>query len=471
MSEAGRAWLQNERRFPLVRIALAGALMLVCWNGTSEPVLAQVPRIQGQGTAASGMGNAFSAQADDPSALHYNPAGMTQLHGVEFMTGVLLSGGTTSFTSPTGATATGDRNGSVAWPPPGHLYVTANLKDLGVTALGDLTAGIGVTVPFGSLTRWPNDGPFRTATTFNSLPLLDIKPTLAYKMTEDLSIGLGADIYTFSGLFGEGHVERKSVWPGGGGIPAGSQVELFGADTAAGFNASLLYTAIRNADGKPLANIGIVYRSQATLHLNGAFLANGAKVSDATATFVLPQVITGAVALWPVRNREHEWKLEVDVDYVGWKSVRNLDVHLANGGTIPQPLNWRSTYGVMLGTEYKWLAVETLPFWEVALRAGYTNQQSQMPDFGFDPGSPSADVNIVGGGVGLVCKEQGKFLGFIPCGDVGIGAVKTKLIGLDLSYQAALYEARTITGNRNPTVNGLYKTTLHTGGVSIRVAF
>src|SRR6478672_2717074 len=119
MSEAGCAW-----SFPHVRIALAGALMLVCWTGTSEPVLAQVPRIQGQGTAASGMGNAFSAQADDPSALHYNPAGMTQLHGVEFMTGVLLSGGTTSFTSPTGATATGDRNGSVAWPPPGDRKST-----------------------------------------------------------------------------------------------------------------------------------------------------------------------------------------------------------------------------------------------------------------------------------------------------------------------------------------------------------
>ena len=227
----------------IVRLTLVAGLTLCWWGKVLEPVLAQVPRIQGQGTAASGMGNAFSAQADDPSALHYNPAGMTQLHGVEFMTGVLLSGGTTNFTSPTGVTATGDRNGSVAWPPPGHLYITANLKDLGVTALGDLTAGIGLTVPFGSLTRWPNDGPFRTATTFNTLPLLDIKPTLAYKLTDDLSIGLGADIYTFSGLFGEGHVERKSVWPGGGGIPAGSQVELFGRDTAAGFNASLLYTA------------------------------------------------------------------------------------------------------------------------------------------------------------------------------------------------------------------------------------
>jgi long-chain fatty acid transport protein len=455
----------------LVRIAFIAALTLWLLPIQCNPVSAQVPRIQGQGTAASGMSNAFSAQADDPSALHYNPAGMTQLDGVEFMTGVLLSGGTTSFTSPSGAIATGDRSGSVAWPPPGHLYLTANLKDLGVMALGDLTAGIGLTVPFGSLTRWPNDGPFRTATTFNSLPLLDIKPTLAYKLTEDLSIGLGADIYTFSGLFGEGHVERKSVWPGGGGIPAGAQVELFGSDTAAGFNASLLYTAIRNPDGKPVANIGIVYRSQATLHLNGAFLANGAKVSDATATFVLPQVITGAVAIWPVRNREREWKLEVDVDYVGWKSVRNLDVHLANGATIPQPLNWHSTYAVMIGTEHKWLALESLPAWEVALRAGYTNQQSQMPDFGFDPGSPSADVNIVGGGLGLACKAGGAFLALIPCGDLGVGAVKPKLIGLDFSYQAALYEERTITGNRNPTVNGLYKSTLHTGGVSVRVAF
>jgi long-chain fatty acid transport protein len=455
----------------LVRLAFVAALTVCVFPLLYGPVLAQVPRIQGQGTAASGMGNAFSAQADDPSALHYNPAGMTQLRGVEFMTGALLSGGTTTFTSPTGVTATGDRDGSLAWPPPTHLYLTANLKDLGIRAFGDLTAGIGMTVPFGSVTRWPNDGPFRTATTFNTLPLLDIKPTVAYRLTNDLSIGLGADIYTFSGLFGEGHVERKSVWPGGGGIPAGAQVELFGADTAAGLNASLLYTALRNPDGKPLANIGIVYRSQATLHLNGALLANGAKVSDATATFVLPQVFTGAIAIWPVRNHEREWKLEVDVDYVGWKSVRNLDVHLANGGTIPQPLNWRSTYAVMLGTEHRWLAMESLPSWEVALRAGYTTQPTQMPDFGFDPGVPSADVHIVGTGLGLVCKEQGKFLGLFTCGEVGVGVLKPKLIGLDLSYQAALYEDRTVVGNRNSTVNGTYKSVLHTGGISIRVAF
>jgi long-chain fatty acid transport protein len=340
-----------------------------------------------------------------------------------------------------------------------------------LTALGDLSAGIGLTVPFGSLTRWPDDGPFRSATTFSTLPLLDIKPTLAYKATENLSLGLGADIYTFSSLVGEGHAERQSVWPGGLGIPAGSKVELFGKDTAAGFNASLLYTALRNADERPLANVGIVYRSQATLHLSGALLANGANVSDARATLVLPQIITGAFAIWPVRTSEREWKLEMDVDYVGWKSVRNLDVTLENGATIAQPQNWRSTYAVMLGTEYRWLALESLPNWVVALRGGYTNQQTQMPDLTFDPGIPSSDLHIVGGGLGLLCKEQGSFLGLMRCGDLGVGSVKPKAIGVDLSFQTALYEDRTVLDNRNPTVEGIYRTTLYNGSLSIRMVY
>lgn len=455
-------------RQAVVVCVLAGWYGLACSPYTA---LAQVPRIQGQGTAASAMGNAFAAQADDPSAIHYNPAGLTRLHGVEFMGGLLLSGGTTRFIGPTGVTATGDRNGSLAWPPPAHLYLTANLQDLGLTILGPLSLGIGVTSPFGSLMRWPTDGPFRSATIFNTLPLLDIKPTMAYEVTHDLSLGMGADIYTFSGLLGEGQVERQSIWPGGFGIPAGARIELFGADTTAGFNVSVLYTAIRNSEGQPLINVGLVYRSQAILHLSGALLANGTKVSDAKATLVLPPVITGAVAVWPYRTMAHEWKVELNIDHVGWHVANNLDVHLANGATIPQPLSWQNTYAVMVGTEYKWLAIEALPSWDVALRAGYTHQPTQMPDFSFDPGVPSADANIVGGGMGFLCRSGGKILGLVPCGQVGVGRIRTQGIGLDLSYQASLYDARTIAGNRNPTVNGAYRTTLHTGGLSLRLLF
>lgn len=429
---------------------------------------AQTPRLQGQSAAAAAMGNAFVAQADDPSALHYNPAGMTQLHGFQTLFGTTLIGGTTQFSSPTGAQTTGDRNGSVAWPPPGHVYLVANLKDLGLSALGNFTAGIGMNNPFGSLTRYPNDGPFRTAITFTTLPLLDIKPTIAYKLNDQLSFGVGADIYTFSGLFGEGHLEQKSIWPGGLGIPAGSLMEINGSDTTAGFNVSLLYTPFRNSDGKPLVNIGMVYRSQATFHLTGNFLANGASVAGATATFVLPQVFSGGIGIWPVRTSEREWKLEFDVDYTGWKSNRNLDVHLTNGALLPFPQNWQSTYTVMIGTEYRWLRLASMPDWDIALRAGYMNQQAQIPDRTFNPGVPSANTHIPSVGVGLACHENGSFLGLVRCGKLGIGPLKPKLFAIDLAYQAGLYEVRTIAGNQNPTVNGRYDSMVHVGSLSLR---
>lgn len=438
-------------------------------GGITAPVSAQVPRVYGQGAAASGMGNAFAAQADNPSALHYNPAGMTQLRGIQVMGGLSLVGGTTDFRSPTGITATGDHDGTVAWPGPGHGYITANLQDLGLSSFGNVTVGIGITTPFGSVMRWPDDSQLRTLTTFTALPLFDIKPTFAYQVTRDFSIGAGADIYTFASFFGEGHAELQKISP-----LSGSKIEFNGKGTAPGFNLSALYTALRNGDGQPIANLAVVYRSQATLHLDGALLANGVKVQDATTTLVLPQVITGGIALWPVRNSEREWKIELNVDYVGWKSVRSLDIRRTDGTVIdPQPQNWKSTYAILVGTEYRWLQLERFPGWEISVRGGYTNQQTQVPDVTFNPGVPSADLHVISSGIGLICRENGSFLGLIPCGSLGVGPLKPKQIGVDIFYQAFIYEPRTIadvSGFRS-SVNGRYDSTIHAGGISARVSF
>ncbi len=448
-------------------VGVASAVTLVCL-APAERAHAQTPRIQGQGSAASGTGNAFAAQADDPSAVQYNPAGMTQLRGVQHMIGSLFIGGTTDFTSSsTRQTTNGDRGGSVAWPPPTHAYFTANLKDIGINMLGDTTVGIGLTVPFGTLTRYPQgpDNPFRTAITMTTNPLIDIKPTVAYKLNDSLSFGLGADIYTYSKLLGQGQFEQHSISP-----TSGSHLELNGRGTGLGFNVSTLYTALRNEDNKPIATIALVYRSQAVVPLSGQFLANGGLLADAKANLVLPQIYTGAIAIWPIRNRAREWKLEMDVDYVGWKSSRSQVVPLSTGGGLPLNQNWTNAYTVMLGTEYKWLNPEQMPGWDVALRGGYMNQQQQIPDLTFNPGVPASNTHIPSLGVGFLCKENGSFLG-LKCGEAGIGPVKTKAIGMDLSYQLVLYEPRTVSGNQNPTVNGLYRTTVHAGGVSLRFNF
>jgi long-chain fatty acid transport protein len=446
------------------------SLLLILFTATwrSSPAFAQVPRIQGQGAAASGMGNAFAAQADNPSALHYNPAGMTQLRGVQIMAGGLLVGGPLDHRSPDGTATAGDHDGVVAWPPPAHNYITANLQGLGIPLLDKLTIGVGVNTPFGSATRWPSTSPFSAITTFSALPLFDIKPTFAYQLLPDLSIGAGLDIYTFSGLFGEGHAEFQRI------LPPGNMIELNGKDTALGFNVGTLYTALRNGDGLPIVNVAIVYRSQATLHLDGVQLANGVKVQDTTTTFVLPQVITGGIAVWPVRNTEREWKLELNVDYIGWKSVRNLDLRRPDGTVIlQQPQDWKSTYAILVGTEYRWLKVDRLPGWEVAVRGGYSHLQTQVPDSTFNPANPSADLHIISTGVGWLCKDNGSFFGLTTCGNLGVRSVKPKSVGLDLSYQVSLYEPRTVSGNTGlrAGVNGFYENTAHTGGLSVRVAF
>jgi long-chain fatty acid transport protein len=435
---------------------------------------AQTPRVYGQGTAASGMGNAFAAQADDASAMHYNPAGMTQLGGVQFMSGSLFVGGTTTHVSSTGQTTVGDRGGSVAWPPPTHFYLTANLKSIGFEKW---TAGIGVTTPFGSLTEYQLTAPFRDSVVFNTLPMLDIKPTIAYKFSDQLSFGLGADIYTFSTLFGEGHLEIKRR-----SSATGADSEINGSGTGAGFNVSMMYTPLLNADKKPLANIGIVYRSQAIVPLSGQFIVNGTAVADAKANLPLPQIITGAIALWPIRDQDREWKLELDVDHVRWKSFRSTTIDLSTPNAVGTPvlplaLNWRDTYNVMIGTEYKWFKIEQMPEWEVALRGGYMHIQTQVSDQTFNPGIPSADHHVPSVGLGLTCKENGSFLG-VKCGNLGLGSVKPKAIGLDLSYQLALYEDRNVAGQvtsptagTNAAINGTYRTTIHAGGVSLRFNF
>lgn len=433
-------------------------------------------RILDQSASAVGQSAAFVAQADDPSALFYNPAGMTQLQGIQTSIGTLLVGGSTSFTSPTGVTTSGDFGASVALPPPTNGYMTANLKALGLTKLEDVTVGIGVLSPFGILYRYSNDSPFSTAVTSQTLPLIDIKPTIAYKLNDYLSFGVGADIYTFASFWGAGQGVTKLNNAGLPGIPPGAQMEINGGDTAAGFNVSLLYTPFRNTDGKPLANIGIVYRSQATLHLKGNFLVNGGTVADTSTTVVLPQVITGGIALWPVRNRDHEWKLEMDVDYTGWKSLRNTDVHLSNGATLPFPQNWQSSFTIMIGTEYKWLQVERLPDWEVALRGGYWFSQNAVPNSSFTPTVPDADNHSISTGLGLLCKGKGHFLGLFPCGKSADEWYRPSAIGLDLAFQALLYESRTVTGNQNPvaipgSVNGNYQTTWYIGSLNLRVNF
>ena len=209
---------------------------------------AEAFRILDQGTAASGQGTAFAAQADDASAVFYNPAGMTQLRGIQLSTGILAVGGHVAFENASGQQVRGNFDGTMVDPAPFHFYLTGHLPDLGVQWIDGLTLGIGLNTPFGLLINYPQDAPFSTVLTRAALPLLDIKPTVAFNLNQYIALGVGLDIYTFASFAGEGGVEGQRIAGApfaGIGITPGSRLEFNGKDTGVGFNVSMLFTPSR----------------------------------------------------------------------------------------------------------------------------------------------------------------------------------------------------------------------------------
>ena len=76
-------------------------LLVVMFSATSA--MAAGFRLPIAGAKAMGMGFAFTAQADDPSAIYYNPAGILQLEGTNVMAGATYireNGGTFTGTTP-----------------------------------------------------------------------------------------------------------------------------------------------------------------------------------------------------------------------------------------------------------------------------------------------------------------------------------------------------------------------------------
>ncbi len=447
------------------------AVVLLAALSSSSIVYAEAFRVLGQGNSGTAQGDAFAAQADDPSAVFYNPAGMTQLEKVQFATGVLFIAGHYDYETPSGQKFRGDLDGSVAInPPPATIYVTANISNLGEKFgidstekspfLGKFNLGLGMNSPFGLVIRWPKDVPFSSVTTFAQLPLVDIKPTVAYKFNEYFSVGGGLDIYTFIGFLGDGKLRAKSF------IPPATNIALDGKDTALGFNVGFLLTPWRtkiDATEKSRLNLAFVYRSRATLDLSGAFRINNQKAAGADFDLKLPQIFTWGAAVWPIRSKNHEWKLETDLDYVDWSSFENLNIRLSNGITLPEPRNWKGIVTVKVGTEYKWLDIPSFPGWELALGSGYIRANSPVPERTFEPRVPNSDFDGFSAGIGVTCKGTAKFLGFVPCAATSIG--------FDLIYKNQLYDSRTIRNNINPLVNGTYKTTLHAGGIGLKLNF
>ena len=457
-------------------VSIPGTLLaLVLAACLSHPAFGEGFRILDQSAPATAQGGAFAAQADDPSAVHYNPAAITDLPGLQMTAGTLLVNGAIDFRPSSGPAIEGDFGGTFANPPPSSFFVSARLGDLMSASFDAWTLGLGVYSPFGNLTRYPRTSSLAPVLTRSAAPIIDVTPTVAFRAHPMLALGAGLDIYTFSDLFGEGHVEIRQTAAdlARAGFPFApdDDIELNGRDTALGYHAGLLFTPVRNEQGRPLVNVALVYRSRVTLNLKGQLLnRNRGFALGAKADLNLPQVVTAGLAVWPMRDARREWKLEVDVDYADWASFDHLDVTLSNGAVLPNPRNWQSAYVVMAGTEYKFISPALLPSWDIAIRGGYVFADSPVPERTFKPDVPDADSHSYSAGIGFLCRRGGTFLGVIPCG-TGQEGFGLAALGFDLAYKGIFYQSRGISNNQDPRVHGVWDTTIHVASLTLRANF
>lgn len=364
-------------------------------------------QVPDQDAFAIARGNAFVATADNPSAIYYNPAGISQLHGVNFRVGgygILIND---HFEGDGTSVNTKQRLQGLP-----EFYATAEIPKV------PLTFGLGFYAPFGLGLEWPNNAPFLVSPNFpkkGTLEYLTINPVLAYKPIKSLSISAGP---TFN------HAESELQF-----LPFGSTVNNFrfrGRDNDVGFNAGILWHPLKKH------SFGITYRSETTMNLQGhadtdiPVLYPGPFTEAATSRFAFPQDVAFGYSYRPNRK----WNLELDADWTDWSRLNDLTLHQsAPGGNQIVPLNWQSSWRFGFGaTRY------FRHGWHVS--GGYAFSENSVPSDNFNPIVPDSDRHVFSVGVGR----------------------KYRHISWDVTYQLAYGPERTISDQVgfNAAANGNY---------------
>ncbi|HEY1719550.1 MAG TPA: outer membrane protein transport protein, partial [Verrucomicrobiae bacterium] len=173
-------------------------------------------RLPNQDPEAIARGDAFAATADNPSAIYYNPAGITQLEGQNLRVGIYAISPGIEYKSPGGATARADSD----FQPVPQVYYTCSFTNV------PISVGFGIYAPYGLSLDWGNHAPFNTVAESGSLLYATFNPVIAWRVLPSLSIAAGPTINYSQATF------HQALDPSGA-----TQFKFKGDDTGFGFNA------------------------------------------------------------------------------------------------------------------------------------------------------------------------------------------------------------------------------------------
>lgn len=331
--------------------------------------------------AGSGTGNAFAgntAVVEDASIAWLNPAGMTELKSdTHISTSAHLVMPKAQFTNdgstlPGAGTADGGKNGVV----PG-VYVVHRLND-------KMSAGLSVNVPFGLGTEYSDNWVGRAHALESTIKTLNINPSIAYKVNDQLSVGAGISAQSME-------VKLKSV-----ANPAiGATATIAGKDdVSVGGNVGLLYKPTEKTQ------IGLHYRSGIDHKLKGTVKFDSpltALNDNVTADADLP-----AHASLSVGHKVND-KLEVmgDVTRTKWSSYERIRVVKSNGVDLSNEYQgWKDANRYAIGANYQYSE-------RLKLRGGIALDESPVPNAQLrSPRTPDNDRTWVAVGANYKVKKN-----------------------------------------------------------------
>jgi len=278
------------------------------------------------GTAGAGRG----ALSNSASTSLYNPAGMTRLKKSQIMVGIQPMYVDSHFkgdaTKLNGQEESGGNGGNAGgWIPSGAIYYVYSYSD-------DLKFGISSASYFGLGLSFDDDWKGRNFVTSASMMTLAVSPTMAYKINDQFSIGLGANI-----LYAKLNqtLRRRTN---------NEEFELDSTDTGYGYNLSLMYEPTKNT------RFGLTYASKVDFEFKDVGLGD-----DADMKMSMPQSIT----LSGFHQLNNNWAILSSLGWQEWSKFGKTDIVL-NNQTVVYNRHFDNTWHISLGTHYKYSQPLTL---------------------------------------------------------------------------------------------------------------
>ncbi len=389
-----------------------------------------------QGAKATAMGGAFIAQANDATAVFYNPAGITELSGIKLVLGTTIIQPQFSFTGPQNVDPLLYNEAKSQIFTPIHLYTTVPIGE-------KLAFGFGVFNLFGLGSDWGDDWVGKQLATNTSVETFFFNPVFAYKILDNLSVAAG-----FNLAYGTVTME-KQIYFSPRMVFGGSKLEANAVGY--GWNLGIKWSPMDKL------SLGATYRSEVLMPFKGgdatfSFPPTGNPIADAeiaayfpntkgSADLTLPAVI-GAGISYRFTDR---LTAEFDFLQMNWSSYDELiikfDDPVAGQKEIPSEKGYIDSYSLRFGLEY--LINDA---W--AVRAGYLRDNHAVPDKRVEPSLPEGDRNLYSLGVGF---QTGSFM-------------------IDAYYMLLMQEDRNIIDSVDD-FNGMYKGIGNLYGITIGYSF